>query len=132
MGSNFCNVCRLEYRGEHACPVGSGVQTKCDVCGMYAGHEASVHVAKSYTPPLTGDDFESVGLRKPTKDEFIDFGTVEMHDASIPSIAAVMPRVYLAGPMAGIEDYNFPAFFAAAKRLRSAEHTSELQSPSTI
>lgn len=28
-------------------------------------------------------------------------------------------RVYVAGPMTGIEDYNFPAFIAAAQKLKS-------------
>lgn len=28
-------------------------------------------------------------------------------------------RIYIAGPMTGIRDYNFPAFNAAAKMLRS-------------
>jgi hypothetical protein len=31
-------------------------------------------------------------------------------------------RIYIAGPMRGIENYNFPAFDAAAKRLRAAGH----------
>lgn len=32
-------------------------------------------------------------------------------------------RLYLAGPMSGIEHYNFPAFDAAAAQLREAGHT---------
>jgi len=32
-------------------------------------------------------------------------------------------RVYLAGPMTGLPDYNYPAFRAAAKRLRAAGYT---------
>jgi hypothetical protein len=31
-------------------------------------------------------------------------------------------RVYLAGPMRGIKDFNFPAFFSAAKYLRAHGH----------
>lgn len=31
-------------------------------------------------------------------------------------------RLYLAGPMRGIPDYNFPAFHAAAKSLRERGH----------
>ena len=31
-------------------------------------------------------------------------------------------RVYLAGPMSGLPDFNFPAFFAAAGRLEAEGH----------
>ena len=34
-----------------------------------------------------------------------------------------MNRLYLAGPMTGIEDLNFPAFHAEAARLRALGYT---------
>jgi uncharacterized protein DUF4406 len=36
-----------------------------------------------------------------------------------------MTRVYIAGPMSGIKDFNFPAFNEAAKRLRSLGYEVE-------
>ena len=36
-----------------------------------------------------------------------------------------MRRVYIAGPCSGIKDLNYPAFHAAADRLRTAGHHVE-------
>jgi hypothetical protein len=35
-----------------------------------------------------------------------------------------MKRIYIAGPMSGIEDFNFPAFNAEAARLRDLGHNA--------
>ncbi|CAD6876126.1 DUF4406 domain-containing protein [Methylomonas fluvii] len=44
-----------------------------------------------------------------------------------------MPRLYLAGPMTGIPDYNYPLFNAMAERLRAkgfeVENPAENQAP---
>lgn len=36
-----------------------------------------------------------------------------------------MKRIYIAGPMTGLPDYNFPAFNEVAARLRAAGHRVE-------
>lgn len=41
-----------------------------------------------------------------------------------------MTRIYIAGPMTGVPDLNFPAFNAAAARLRAAGH--EVVNPAEI
>ena len=41
-----------------------------------------------------------------------------------------MMRVYVSGPMSGLPDHNYPAFIAAAKRIRTLGH--EPVSPHTI
>ena len=41
-----------------------------------------------------------------------------------------MRRLYLAGPMTGLPDYNYPAFHAAAARLRSAGY--DVASPAEL
>lgn len=36
-----------------------------------------------------------------------------------------MTRLYIAGPMSGLPDFNYPAFFKAAERLRAAGYAVE-------
>jgi hypothetical protein len=36
----------------------------------------------------------------------------------------IKPKIYISGPMTGIEKYNFPLFNAAAKRLRKLGYTA--------
>lgn len=38
-------------------------------------------------------------------------------------MATTTKKVYLAGPMSGYKDFNFPAFLSAAKALRAKGHT---------
>nr|WP_258197601.1 DUF4406 domain-containing protein [Pseudomonas aeruginosa] len=40
-------------------------------------------------------------------------------------VAAVIQRIYLAGPMTGLPEHNFPAFHAEAARLRSLGYQVE-------
>nr|WP_272918201.1 DUF4406 domain-containing protein [Pseudomonas aeruginosa] len=40
-------------------------------------------------------------------------------------VAAVTQRIYLAGPMTGLPEHNFPAFHAEAARLRSLGYQVE-------
>lgn len=35
------------------------------------------------------------------------------------------PRLYIAGPMTGLKDFNYPAFHAAAAKLRAIGHEVE-------
>ena len=41
-------------------------------------------------------------------------------------------RIFLAGPMTGLDDWNHPAFHAAAKRLRARPDVEEVWNPAEI
>ncbi|HEJ4249643.1 TPA: DUF4406 domain-containing protein [Pseudomonas aeruginosa] len=43
----------------------------------------------------------------------------------------MMHRVYLAGPMTGLPDFNYPAFNAEEKRIRALEQIAALTDVST-
>lgn len=62
-------------------------------------------------------------LHKPSSDEWIPVYTAPIAQAapsqSVQLAEVRRSRVYLAGPMTGIVDYNFPAFNAEAERLRA-------------
>nr|WP_301338073.1 DUF4406 domain-containing protein [Pseudomonas aeruginosa] len=51
-------------------------------------------------------------------------------------VAAVTQRIYLAGPMTGLPEHNFPAFHAEAARLRhlgcEISRVEEVRLPSTV
>jgi hypothetical protein len=43
--------------------------------------------------------------------------------SNLPLNGSNIHTVYIAGPMSGIEDYNFPAFFKVQRRWEKAGHT---------
>ncbi|CRM19804.1 hypothetical protein [Pseudomonas sp. 31 R 17] len=65
-------------------------------------------------------DGERLGLRP------ADFEVDTWHELSpAPSAPGVTNRVYVAGPMTGIEDFNYPAFNAVADQLRALGYEFE-------
>ena len=52
-------------------------------------------------------------------------GEFERMDAALDRIAsALLPRLYIAGPMTGLPEFNYPAFNAAEKQLWKAGFTN--------
>lgn len=83
-----------------------------------------VHITRPGVEPLPGDHASEAGVAvRPTDYLINNDGTVERLHRNILDVAGIKPmklaRLYLSGPMTGIEAHNAPAFNAAAAKLRA-------------
>lgn len=86
-------------------------------------HGLIVHIIRPGVEPLPGDHASEAGVAvRPTDYVINNDGTIEQLHRSILDAAGIKPttpRLYLSGPMTGIEAHNAPAFNAAAAKLRA-------------